>query len=131
MVGTASLAAYQAAAQAITYENLSDNPSTQPRSLEEKVFDGDVMSNAITITINITPVNDPPQVTGSANDLFYADLRSYTLLSVETASEDMVELVYSINFKKKVSEQNFLNAIKEIEGCKQVSLVTGLQNINI
>ncbi len=49
LTGTASLADYQAAALAITYENISENPSVASRLLEETVYDGDITSNAITV----------------------------------------------------------------------------------
>jgi hypothetical protein len=58
-------------------------------------------------------------------------LRSYTLLSVETLATDTRELTYSVQLKPKASEPLLLDAVREIDGCESVSLVTGLQNMNV
>src|SRR5207248_415038 len=57
---TATLAQWQAALQAVTYSNTSDNPTTAARSVGFVVNDGAANSNTITSTINITAVNDAP-----------------------------------------------------------------------
>lgn len=57
--GNASLAAYQNALKAVTYENTSHNPGSTARVIEVTVNDGLVESNTATTTINVTPVNDP------------------------------------------------------------------------
>ncbi|MGF1590592.1 MAG: DUF4347 domain-containing protein [Pleurocapsa sp.] len=60
LIGGASLANYQDAIRAITFNNTSNNPSTTPRNVDVVVNDGNNNSNTATTTINITPVNDPP-----------------------------------------------------------------------
>jgi VCBS repeat-containing protein len=64
---TATLAQWQDALAAVTYSNTSDNPSAQTRTISIQVDDGQSInhaSNVVTVTVNVTPVNDAP--TGSA-----------------------------------------------------------------
>ncbi|MDH4440131.1 MAG: peroxidase family protein [Rhizobium sp.] len=58
--GTASLAAYQAAIQAVTFANTSNAPDTTPRVIEVTVSDGDFNSLAAKNTITVVSVNDAP-----------------------------------------------------------------------
>jgi hypothetical protein len=58
--GSASLADYRAALQAVTFDNGSENPSTTPRSITVTVNDGDTDSNVAVSTIAVTAVNDAP-----------------------------------------------------------------------
>ncbi|MEM1038031.1 MAG: tandem-95 repeat protein, partial [Pseudomonadota bacterium] len=58
--GTASLAEYQTALQAITFETESDTPPTLVRTVEIRVDDGFDMSNMATTLISVTPANDAP-----------------------------------------------------------------------
>jgi len=58
--GSASLAAYQTALQAITFSNSSDDPSTTPRSISMVVNDGLNDSAPAFTTINVIAVNDAP-----------------------------------------------------------------------
>ena len=58
--GSAALADYQAALQAITYRSISGNIDTSDRSVTIVVDDGSANSNTATTTIAITAVNDAP-----------------------------------------------------------------------
>jgi len=60
--GSSSVANYQAALRSVTYENISNNPSTAQRTVSFKVNDGTSDSNTLTRNISITAVNDPPTV---------------------------------------------------------------------
>lgn len=60
LTGSDTLANYEAALQSVTYENLSENPSTLTRTVSFTVNDGDVDSNIATRNIGVTPVNDAP-----------------------------------------------------------------------
>ena len=67
--GTASLAAYQAAIQAVAFSTTSDTPSPVDRIINVTVNDGEVDSNIATTTMNVVPVSDPPTdilVTGNS-----------------------------------------------------------------
>jgi len=58
---SATPAAAQALLRKITYQNVSDNPSTTARTVRVLVNDGDGgTSTAATKTVNVTAVNDPP-----------------------------------------------------------------------
>ncbi len=60
LTGSASLAAYQSAIQAITFANTTDAPSSADRHVSVIVNDGAANSNAAVATIHVVPVNDAP-----------------------------------------------------------------------
>jgi hypothetical protein len=67
--GTASVADYQTALASVSYINNSDNPSTATRTVTFQVDDGgspDNLSDPVTRGIDVTAVNDAPEVTTSA-----------------------------------------------------------------
>ncbi|WP_424630070.1 DUF5801 repeats-in-toxin domain-containing protein [Bradyrhizobium sp. SYSU BS000235] len=59
--GHASLADYQSAIKAVTYQNTSDNPGSDDRAIHVTVTDdhGNA-SNVATTTVHVTPTNDAP-----------------------------------------------------------------------
>ncbi|WP_218463706.1 peroxidase family protein [Maritimibacter sp. DP1N21-5] len=59
MSGEASLAAYQAAIAAVTFENSSQAPDETPRVIEVTVNDGSFNSNVAVSTIDVVGVVDP------------------------------------------------------------------------
>jgi len=89
LTGTASLADYEQAVTAITYANTSENPSNQDRILAENVFDGDVQSNTITITVSIIPVNDPPVVSMESSALLYAESSGAVAIDDQITVDDL------------------------------------------
>ncbi len=72
--GSATLANYQTAIRAITFNNTSDNPSITPRSVTVTVNDGNNNSNIATTTINVNAVNDPPVLDLDGNNSTAAGL---------------------------------------------------------
>jgi hypothetical protein len=60
LTGSASPAAYQTALRSVTYQNLSDDPSTGPRAVTFVANDSIADGAAASRTIAITAVNDPP-----------------------------------------------------------------------
>jgi hypothetical protein len=71
--GSASPAAYEAVLRAVAYENLSDNPPAGSRTVSVRVDDGVSESAAATRTVEVTPVNDGPDLTISAGALSYTE----------------------------------------------------------
>ncbi|MCF6811205.1 DUF4347 domain-containing protein, partial [Thiotrichales bacterium 19S9-12] len=65
-IGSATKAEYETLLATVSYINTSDNPTTTAREVTFKVNDGDDNSNTITAIIDVTAVNDPP-------DLRFAD----------------------------------------------------------
>ncbi|WP_232315199.1 beta strand repeat-containing protein, partial [Oceanibaculum pacificum] len=61
--GTATVAQWQAAMQAVTYENTSDSPDTADRTISFQVNDGVETSATVTQTVTVTAVNDAPTAT--------------------------------------------------------------------
>lgn len=67
ITGTATVAAYQGCLRSVLYGNASQNPTALPDRLVTFVAnDGDDPSNTAQKTVTVTPVNDPPVVTGES-----------------------------------------------------------------
>lgn len=65
-------------------------------------------------------------------DVFYRYLADQALLSVESIRGGTVlELVYSILFKKRADETSFLDELRAINGNNKVALLMGRENVNI
>lgn len=64
-------------------------------------------------------------------DLFYRDLRSFALLSAESIADQALEIVYTIAFKPKAVQRDFLDDVQSVDGCERASLVTGAQNVGV
>ena len=62
IIGSASIASYQACLRTITYENTSQNPSTNTRTADFQVFDSSGLGNSPVpvATITVNAVNDAP-----------------------------------------------------------------------
>jgi hypothetical protein len=64
---SSSIAAVQAVARNLTYEDVSDNPLTAVRTVRLVMTDGDGgTSNTATKSVSVTPTDDPPAITLSA-----------------------------------------------------------------
>ena len=61
LTGTATIAAYEAALRTVSYQNTSDNPDTNIRTISFVVSDGELESNGQNRNLVITAVNDAPQ----------------------------------------------------------------------
>jgi CshA-type fibril repeat protein len=72
LTGTATRANYETALRSITFDSTSDNPGSGLRTISWQVTDansegaanGQQNSNVATTTVNVTPVNDAPGITG-------------------------------------------------------------------
>jgi heme-binding NEAT domain protein len=76
LVGFASLADYQTALASVTYSNTSDNPSSDIRTVSFQVDDGSAannLSNVVTASVSVTPVNDAPAVNAHGGSLTYTE----------------------------------------------------------
>ena len=72
--GSASLASYRTALQAVSFQNTSEDPSTTARTVQVVVTDGMNSSNTAVATINVTAVNDQPTLTATGvNPTFTED----------------------------------------------------------
>ncbi len=58
--GSATKAQYEAALESIKYNNTSDDPSTQTRTVSFSVHDGDAWSSTDTASITVAAANDAP-----------------------------------------------------------------------
>jgi len=67
-LNSAPLAAVQALVRSITFRSLGENPTTLPRTISFALNDGrGLNSNAATMTVNVTAVNDAPELTLSGS----------------------------------------------------------------
>ncbi len=67
--GSDTLANYQAALRSVKYANTSEDPDATQRTVTFSATDNGApgLTGSITATINVTPVNDAPSVTGEAD----------------------------------------------------------------
>jgi hypothetical protein len=72
MTGTSSVANYQTAFQSIKFQTTNGSPVAS-KTVEFKVNDGDVDSNAPTKEITVTSVNSAPTVTTSGGNMAYTE----------------------------------------------------------
>ncbi|MEA5582347.1 DUF4347 domain-containing protein [Nodularia harveyana UHCC-0300] len=73
LTGAATVANYQTALRAITYTNSSDSPNTTPRTISFQVNDGSLDSTTVNRNINVTAVNDAPELTTTGSPLSYTE----------------------------------------------------------
>jgi hypothetical protein len=71
--GTDTVAAYNAVLQAVTYENVSQNPSGSKTLSFEVTDDGALTSTAATRTVDLTAVNDAPVITPTIGSTPYTE----------------------------------------------------------
>ncbi|MFN8384347.1 MAG: sortase [Anaerolineales bacterium] len=89
LTGTTTVANYQTAIRAVTYQNTSDNPNALVRTVSYRVSDG-TNSNIVTRNIIVTPVNDGPvlaAVEGAA--LAYTEGQAATAITTTTTVADV------------------------------------------
>jgi PKD repeat protein len=60
LTGNATIASWEQALDQVVYQNMSEKPSTQDRSVTFTIFDGTAWSAPVTRTVQIISVNDPP-----------------------------------------------------------------------
>ena len=89
LTGSDTVANYQAALRAVKYQNTSANPSLATRTVSLKVNDGVLESSVLVRNITLTPVDDPPVLTGiEATALTYTEKGTATpITSTITASD--------------------------------------------
>jgi hypothetical protein len=64
------------------------------------------------------------------DEVFYRYLRDHSLLSVETIrGGELLELVYSVHFKRGADEGAFVDALRAVNMNHRVVLLTGAQNV--
>jgi VCBS repeat-containing protein len=80
LMGSATVANYQAALRSITYSNTSEAP-TASRTISWVVNDGSTNSTAVTSTVNITAVNDAPVLAAAAAGTITMNEQTTTAIS--------------------------------------------------
>ncbi|MDO9537030.1 MAG: Ig-like domain-containing protein [Thermoplasmata archaeon] len=67
LVGTDTVANYQAALRTVTFNNTNQDPSPLTRTIQWQVTDGELSSNPMTSTVTFTAVNDAPVLAAIGN----------------------------------------------------------------
>jgi hypothetical protein len=93
LTGGGTVAEYQSALRAVTYENTSDAPSTAPRTVTVTAADALVSSLATTMLINIAALNDPPVASSFA---LAVDEDTATPFSMSGSDAESDPLTYAI-----------------------------------
>ena len=88
LTGTASLANYQTAISAVTFQNTSDLPSPIDRLVTVTVTDGALTSNTAVSTIHVVPVNDAPVSTTPPVQVVLED----SVLTLSTATANAITI---------------------------------------
>ncbi|MGD1805525.1 tandem-95 repeat protein, partial [Dapis sp. BLCC M126] len=97
LTGSATLAEYQDAIAQIEYNNTSENPDTNARSIEIVVNDGDSDGNTATTTINITPSNDVPDAVDDSETTIEDRPVTATVLDNDSDLENDILTVTAVN----------------------------------
>src|SRR5690606_8978530 len=85
---TATLAQWQAALRSVQYSNSSDNPTTTARTINFSVNDGNLASNIIASTVNVTAMNDAPTLSGSSS-ISYTENAAATVINSAITVTDL------------------------------------------
>ena len=104
LAGTDSIANYEAALRSVTYENLSDDPSTLTRTIDFVVDDGDGPSNTVSRDVLVGAVNDPPVASG---------IESTAVSYIENDPATVITSTISLN---DLDDINFESATIQISG---------------
>lgn len=117
--GFGTVATWEAVLQSVTFEILSDNPTTTTRTVEFQISDGFVSSNTISRDIIVTPVNDPPDVstiTGTPTPLAYDEGEGAVAIDTQIEVNDPDDTnmesarVYLTNYVEGEDFLDFTNA---------------------
>jgi len=100
LTGPASLADFEAALRSVTYANSSENPSAANRTISFTTTDNTGSSNLVSRTVEVSPVNDPPQGTTKTSEILEDSV--YTLTSADFGFSDQFD---DHNFKGVIIRQ--------------------------
>ncbi|MCW5692908.1 MAG: FecR domain-containing protein [Pseudolabrys sp.] len=93
--GEAALADYQMALAQVHFSNTGDNPGGADRTIAVVVSDGSANSNAATVTVHVTPVNDAPMLDAHSAALSYGEGQSAAAIAsaITVADVDSGQLI--------------------------------------
>ncbi len=97
--GTSSVSNYQTALTSISYNNSSEDPVTNTRTISFMVNDGDTNSNIVTRDITITAVNDVPVMSVNTGDIILkgsSETIDNTELQVTDVDNTSAELQFTL-----------------------------------
>ena len=80
LAGVKSLAEYEAALRAVRFRNPTNDPRPADRHVTFEVGDGELVSDEVTQTIDVTEANEAPTLTGSGGGLTYTENDAATVV---------------------------------------------------
>lgn len=108
ITGTGTLAEFEAALKAVTYENIGGNSGDAERTVTITVSDESDQSNSLTQTIQVTPVNDAPTATDDAGAIAAIPTGSGLLAEVEPnnaiATAQNIDGEWSLDFNSNITD---------------------------
>lgn len=121
--GGSTLAQWQSALQAVTYQNTSDNPIGDSRVFVFLGHDGISPSTATIRTLALYPVNDAPVVNAGAGSEYFAEdglpvaiASGLTISDVDNGTLASASVVVTGNFQSGQDVLNFVNLGAGIHG---------------
>ena len=87
--GSDSIANYRAALQSITYNNISENPSTAQRTISWQVYDGSEYSNPGNSYVKLTAINDRPKLSNIDQESVFVNVEEPVVLSASLSLSDI------------------------------------------
>ncbi|WP_152558898.1 tandem-95 repeat protein [Endozoicomonas numazuensis] len=111
--GKASIAAYESALAAVTYENTSEDPLAGQRLLSVKINDGHTWSDPVTTTLTVFAINDAPEMAVQSLPLDYVENDGYQTLDSNLSLSDVDnENLHSVTIR--ISE-GYVNGQERLE----------------
>ncbi|NER66274.1 hypothetical protein G3436_23450 [Pseudomonas sp. MAFF212427] len=92
----ASMAQFQAALRAVTFNNLSDTPSVLTRTVQFQVNDGNLDSSVVTGTVTLADVDDTPVINAPASTQVLEDVAS-VINQISISDPDSVNVYMTLS----------------------------------
>jgi hypothetical protein len=139
LTGAANAAAYQTALRSVTYQNLSNDPSTAARTVTFVANDGTADSAVVTRAIAVTAVNDPPvntvpgsQSTNEDTGLVFSAARGNAIrIGDPDAGSNLVQVMLTAsNGILTLAQISGLSFSAGIDGSSAMTFTGTIDNIN-
>ena len=124
---TATLADFQTALRSVKYQNSSEDPSGQARTVEFSFGDGTQVTSATT-QVNVTAVNDAPVLASTANAISYTENDSATAIDTGLSIADVDNQGASAAFQATVQISSNFASGEDVLSFSNSSKINGSLN---
>ena len=120
LTGSDKILTYRQALNQVFYENLSENPTLDSRSVVYKVYDGQAWSESITRTVQIIPINDAPIITIDESYTYTENsgampiAQSFSMIDYDNLDISQIAVQITENYDQTQDQLN-INASPEIQ----------------